>query len=163
MPGWGVGLRLGLWGRPERLVQWHVVASYWPERRVTAGGATFAFGLTAAALGACLHHRWGPMALQGCLDAELGVVHSVVYRPTPRGPGDRLWGALYPSLRLRARLAGRLWLVPYLSAAVPFQRRRYRVQGREVVFQPRAVAPLLGIDVEVTIGEAFAAVPASTR
>lgn len=150
LPGWGVGARLRTHGPLLRWMRWRVAMSYWPEQRAERDGADFGIGLTGLSVGACAGQRWGQVSLHGCMDVELGVMHSVVFSPAPSSPGDEVWGAAYADLRVALHAVGPIEVALHGGLAVPLHRLRYRVAERtEVVFEPSVVAPTVGVDIGV--------------
>lgn len=108
---------------------------YLPEQRTSDGG--FAFGLTAAWLGACARPLDVPRAsVSSCASAQVGAVHSVVLALEPLNPGDRFWIAASAEGALHLRIVGPVEAEVGIDLIVPFTRERFAVLERPgVVFQ----------------------------
>ena len=107
---------------------------YLPEQPWQNGG--FAFGMTAAWLGACAQpwesHR---VTLSLCAQAMAGGIHSVVLVPEPVHPGERAWGAASLEAVLRMRLLGPLEAEVGADVVFPFTRYPFVVEGSPQSFQ----------------------------
>jgi len=150
IPGLGAAARLSVDGPILPELRWFGAVSFWPEQVATHNTASFGIGLTAFSLGLCAGAGFDGFRFDGCATLDVGAVHVVVHSPTPLAPGQRLHVGATALLRLEARIVDPLWVGFFGGIAVPFVRYQYRVQGhREVVFEPSAVSPVLGIDLAV--------------
>jgi hypothetical protein len=100
---------------------------YFPE---VEGQPDFAFGLTAAWLGACASPRLSArVALSLCGKVFLGAIHAVVEVLEPVSPGDHFWAAGGLSVGLRARIVGLLALEFGAEIDLPVIREAFVVGG----------------------------------
>ena len=122
-----------------------------PEVRTAA--RDFAFGLSAAWLGACAQPWEGRgWAIAACGKVYLGAIHAVVYALEPTDPGDRIWSGAALNVEARARLIGPLALEAGFEFVVPLTRQTFQVEGRPAaIFQEPAVAGLAFLGLGVTI------------
>ncbi len=123
---------------------------YFPE---VQGQPDFAFGLTAAWLGACASPRLSAsVALSLCGKVFLGALHAVVEVLEPIQPGDRLWASGGLSAALRARVVGPLALEVGAELDLPVTREAFVVGGESsAVFQEGVVAGVGFLGLGVTI------------
>jgi hypothetical protein len=123
---------------------------YFPE---VEGRPDFAFGLTAAWLGACASPRLSTnVALSLCGKVVLGAIHAVVEVLEPVQPGDRFWASGGLSAGLRARIAGPLALEIGAELDLPVTREAFVVGGESSpAFQEGAVAGVGFLGLGVTI------------
>ena len=146
----GLTARLGVDGPILPELRWYGAVVWWSEQVATAADASFGVGLTSLSLGLCAGTQLDWFRVDGCASLDLGAAWAVVYSPTPRAPGQRLYLGASGLLRLEARLVAPVWLGVFGGVAVPFILYEYRVQGRpDVVFQPSPVAPVAGIELAV--------------
>jgi hypothetical protein len=86
-----------------------------------------------------------------CGELLAGVIHDDVYTLAPLPPGGRLWLAARAMGRLRAGIAGPVFLELDVGAVVPFVRYKFEVAGRPgIVLHEPAVAPTAGLAAGVT-------------
>jgi hypothetical protein len=154
----GAGLRLlpqaalaaGLAGEvtlPARLVA-RAGGIFLPEVRTSVPDPNFAFGLTAAWLGACFDVlRREVVSLGACAAAMGGLIHAVVYFPDATTPGQRSFWAASGGARLAVRLSARVEAQLVADGILPINRREFTIRGRsagmDVAFtQPPAAALL---------------------
>ena len=135
----------------ERVLVGSAGVLYFPEVRTAA--RDFAFGLTAAWLGACAQ-AWGgrPVSLAVCAKVLLGALHAVVYQLEPTEPGDRFWSGASLAGQARFRIVGPLVLEVGGELLVPITRQRFMVSGQSApVFQESAagVAGFAGLGVSI--------------
>ncbi len=100
---------------------------FYPERELRAPGAHLGFGLSAAFVSGCLWARALDPEVWSCAGARAGVLHSVVYEPTPERPGDHFWAAGSAELGVRQPLFARLFVEAGVAALFPIVRHRFRV------------------------------------
>lgn len=134
-PGFGVALS-GEW---SILPRWTLETGvlWLPEQR--AAQRTFAFGLTAGWLGACLELemvRSRSVALGLCGRAVAGAIYAVIYGgdgvlPTilPTDVGSRAWLSLGAGTRLGVRVLGPLRLETGIDLFVPVTRYDFQLEG----------------------------------
>ncbi|MDC0685070.1 hypothetical protein [Sorangium atrum] len=132
-PGFGVALS-GEW---SILPRWTLETGvlWLPEQR--AAQRTFAFGLTAGWLGACLEMvRSRSVALGLCGRAVAGAIYAVIYGddgvlPTilPTDVGSRAWLSLGAGTRLGVRVLGPLRLETGIDLFVPVTRYDFQLEG----------------------------------
>ncbi len=150
VPGIAAGVRLGVDGPLADALRWYGAVLFWPEQIATRDDASFGIGLTTFSLGLCAGAQLDWFRFDGCASVDAGAAHAVVYSPTPRAPGQRFYSGATGLARLEARLFAPVWLGVFGGVAVPFIVHAYRVQGRPgVVFQPSAVAPVVGAELAV--------------
>ncbi|HJL18642.1 MAG TPA: hypothetical protein RMH99_23475 [Sandaracinaceae bacterium LLY-WYZ-13_1] len=150
VPSWGVGPRLAVDGPVVGPLRWYGAVVHWTEQVATLDDTTFGITLTTFSLGLCAGARFDWLRFDGCASIDVGGATAVVYSPTPRAPGERVFVGATGLVRLEARLVAPLWLGLFGGVAVPFVRHEYRVQGRpEVVFSPSALAPVAGAELAV--------------
>ena len=124
-----------------------------PEERTGHDAEVFAFGLSAARLGACVAPWSGARVELGlCAAAAVGVLHAVVFSPVPTNPGERLWEAATAGPQLRVSPVGPLVFGLSTEIVVPFVRQRFEVQGQAApAFQQAPVGAILSASVGLTI------------
>jgi hypothetical protein len=160
----GAGLRLlpqagvaaGLAGEvalPARLAA-RAGFMFLPEVRTVEPDPNFAFGLTAAWLGACFDViRRDVVSLGGCAAGMGGAIHAVVYFPDATRPGQRTFWAATGGLRLALRLSARVEAQLAADGVVPLNRREFTIAGRSagmnVAFTQPAAAALLWVGLGV--------------
>jgi hypothetical protein len=145
----GVGLAADV--EPVRRIHGTVGFLLLPETKTAAGD--FAFGLTAASLGAC-GDVWtsGSWAAALCGQAYGGAIHSVVLALEPTTPGDRLWLGAGASARLSGNVFRALRAEVAAEATAPLVRHRFFVEGAPgTVFQQAPVGALVSIGVGMSI------------
>jgi hypothetical protein len=121
-----------------KLVRVELGLLYLPE--VSASDPRFAFGLTAATLGACAFPLAERLELGICAELELGAIHAVVHDLQPLDPGDQLWLAIAAGPRLRISGPAGSFVELGGSAVVPLLDRSFDVQGlEEPAFETAAV------------------------
>lgn len=144
-PGFGVALS-GEW---SILPRWTLeTGALWlPEQHATQ--RTFAFGLTAGWLGACLEMvRSRSVAFGLCGRAVAGAIYAVIYGddavpPTilPTDVGSRAWLSLGAGTRLGFRVIGPLRLETGIDLFVPVTRYDFQLEGgRPTGLEQAAVA-----------------------
>jgi len=143
-PGVGLGGEVSI----SRRVSVRAGGVILPEVRTPAPDENFAFGLSAAWLGACFDaFQRETLALGACAGGLGGVMHAVVYFPDATHPGQRALWAASGGLRLASHLAGRIELQIAADGLVPVNRRVFTVEGRppgaDVVFAQPAIAALI--------------------
>jgi hypothetical protein len=124
-----LGVAAGVDLRPRFEI--HAGTWWLPEQRTDDG--QFGFGLTGLSAGACYHalDGRGPFRVSGCADAIAGAIHAVVYELTPSHPGDRLWVALEPGVRVQIALVKPLSVELGAAMLVPLGRYTFTVGGRD--------------------------------
>jgi len=143
-PGVGLGGEVSVWRR----VSVRAGGVILPEVRTPAPDENFAFGLSAAWLGACFDGlQRETVALGACAGGLGGVMHAVVYFPDATHPGQRALWAASGGLRLASHVARRIELQIAADGLVPLNRRVFTVEGRppgaDVVFAQPAIAALI--------------------
>ncbi|MEM9195791.1 MAG: hypothetical protein AAGF12_41880, partial [Myxococcota bacterium] len=114
---------------------------YVPEQRTDGPRAEFGFGLTSARAGLCALTR-GRLSVGGCAALSLGALYAVVYQPSPTDPGARFYSALEASAMASLQLVGPLVVALEAGVTIPFDRYRFRVEGRDSIeFQQSVVIP----------------------
>ncbi|WP_129346898.1 hypothetical protein [Sorangium cellulosum] len=121
-------------------------ALWLPELR--ADDPTFAFGITAGWLGACVEAiRSRAVALGVCGRLVAGSIHAVIFedldepRVVPTTPGARPWLSAAAGPRLAVRVVGPLRIEAGVDLLVPATRYSFRVQGDlPAAFEQPAVA-----------------------
>jgi hypothetical protein len=138
IPGPAPGVALVTEGGSQTL-RAEVSLLFLPETR--ADDPRFAFGLTAAAAGACAAPQpFGRFELGLCGEIQLGAIHAVVHEAAPIDPGDQLWVAAALGPRLGLEVAPPLAFEVGVSAVAPLLDRSFDVVGIEQpVFRPAAV------------------------
>jgi hypothetical protein len=119
-----------------------------PSIRTDPNAPVFGFGLTAGWLDGCFLVRAAATSARACGGLRAGVIHAVVYSPTPTEPGDRFWWAAGASLAGEQNVTGPLFVEAGVEAMIPFVRYRFLSEnfGPAVFEQPRAVgAAFVGI------------------
>ena len=120
--------------------------------QVSTNSTTFAFGLSAVALGACVELvQSPPMDLGACGALWAGAVHAVVMKQYDfMAPGDYAWAAASAMPRLRVALGSRVYAEVGTQLVVPLVRTPFKVNGTTTpVFQQSSVAalPFVGVGV----------------
>ncbi len=139
LPGAAPGFALSTDVPLTRFVHGTAGAEYLPERRTSDGA--FAFGMTAAWLGACVRPLDSSSAsLSFCATGQAGGIHAVVFSLTPTRPGDQVWAGASVGGVLRVRLVGPLETEIGGEAVVPLTRYPFAVKGGSTVFQQDPVA-----------------------
>lgn len=113
---------------------------YLPEQRTENGG--FAFGLTAAWLGACAR-PWDSSrtSLSLCANALAGGIHSVVLALEPVPPGERVWRGASLDAVFRVRIVGPLEAEVGADLVIPFTRYQFAVEQQSgIEYQQPAAA-----------------------
>ena len=134
-----------------------VGARYFPEER-TADGA-FAFGLSAASLGACVEPPTGtrfalppPLSAAFCGSVAAGAIHSVVWKLTPLTPGDEPWVGASLAARIRVHLIAPLSLYAAGELVIPLTRDVFAIRSASGgVFQQSPLAPVASLGLSVSI------------
>jgi len=123
---------------------------YFPE---VAAGTDFAFGLTAAWLGACASPALSArVALSLCGKISLGAIHAVVEVLDPVSPGDRFWAAGALSAGLRVRVLGPLAFEAGVELDLPVTRPEFVVGGETPpAFQEQVAAGIGFLGLGATI------------
>jgi hypothetical protein len=140
LPAPSPGLALSTELTAVRFVHATAGVLYLPEQ--PAAGGDFAFGLTAAWLGACAR-PWDSLrtSLSACVSALAGGMHSVVYGLEPTHPGERAWAGGSLGAVFRVRPVGPLEVEVGADLVIPFTRYQYAVESQATnVFQQGAVA-----------------------
>jgi hypothetical protein len=137
-----------------RLYRWLRAAGgvlYLPEQPTADHG--FAFGLTAARLGACAQAmETSRVDLSVCADVLAGAIHSVVFALEPVHPGDRAWAGGALGGVLHVHLAGPVEGQIGADLVVPFTRNAFAVQGQAApVFQEAPVTAVFFAGVGLSI------------
>jgi hypothetical protein len=134
LPRASVGLAMAAEVPLYRILDGTAGVLYFPE---VESRPDFAFGLTAAWLGACASPRLSAsVALSLCGKVSLGAIHAVVEGLDPIQPGDRFWASGGVSAGLRARLVGPLALEAGAELDLPMTREAFVVGGESSpVFQ----------------------------
>jgi hypothetical protein len=124
-----------------------------PTSRVDAPASRFAFGWTAASLGACVSPTSNNiLRFDVCASARLGALHVSVDGVAAQHTGDRLWASAHLEPRLRARVVGPVVVTAEANVGVPFTRESFGVAGTSAaVFEvsPVTLAASLGAGVEL--------------
>jgi hypothetical protein len=109
-----------------------IAGAFLPERRTTSPNASFAFGLSTGELDGCVVPlAAGALGLRGelCAGVSAGLLHAVVYQPTPLAPGQRWTFAATQLVRLVIPLFRAGVLEAGAALAEPFPRRAFFVEG----------------------------------
>jgi hypothetical protein len=134
-PGAGARARLllGAWS-----VDGH--ALFLLNQRVALGNAEAVdFGLFVAGTRVCRDVLERAVHLAACATVEAGRFHaSGAHLPTSRALAD-LWLAAGGGIEAEARAGGEVWLQFRLEPVVPLDRKRYAVDGSQVVHTPAAL------------------------
>jgi hypothetical protein len=114
-----------------------------PSVRTEPDAPVFGFGLTAGWFDACFAVRGASTAARACGGLRAGVIHAVVYTPTPTEPGDRFWWAAGASVAGERIVTGPLFVEAGVEVMVPFVRYRFLSEnfGAAVFEQP----PVAGV------------------
>jgi hypothetical protein len=140
LPGLNPGVALGVELRSAYRVGAIADVYYFPEQRARLEGSSFAFGMTAFALGTCVEALRRAVGLSVCAAGQLGTVHSVVFDLPAIKPGPRLWAAASLGARLTIPL-GPLRVFAAVHGTAPITRLRFRASGVErSVFRQSAIA-----------------------
>ncbi|WP_433935514.1 hypothetical protein AB3662_12355 [Sorangium cellulosum] len=151
-PGAGVALT-GAW---SVLPRWTVeTGALWlPEQHAT--DATFAFGLSAGWLGACVEAvHSDAVALGLCGRVLAGAVYAVIdedERYVPTDPGARGWVSAGAGARLGIRLVGPLRVETGVDLFAPMTRYSFRLEGEQ---PPPFEQPAVGGAAFVGVGVTF--------
>jgi len=150
LPSMSAGLGASFSGALTGPLAWSLDLRFHPELR-SADPGDFAFGLAAIGPGACARFdalRW--LEVEGCASAWVGALHTVVFRPTPTDPGQRLWLAASGTMRARIRLLPALSLEVGGELLFPLIRHRFRVEGRtSIIFEQGPVLPGASVGLSV--------------
>jgi hypothetical protein len=143
-PGFSVAAEGG-----SRTLRGGVGLLFLPE--TVAADARFAFGLTAAAAGACaLLPALGRVELGLCGEIQLGSIHAVVREVAPIDPGDQLWLAAALGPRLAVDVLSPLAIEVGISAVAPLLDRTFDVAGIEgPIHRPATVGAVSFIGVGI--------------
>ena len=128
--------------------------TFLPERRTSAPGDGFAFGLSYAEAFGCLVAPAAGLRWELCAGLSAGLLHAVVYAPTPINPGQRWTFAATQLTRLVIPLPVlRPAVVEVgLEAAEPFARRAFFVEGRPAGMDTVFTQPVLAVTGSLGIG-----------
>lgn len=150
VPGLGVAARVTIDGPILPILRWYGAVAYWAEQVATLDDASFGVGLVTFSAGLCAGARFDFFRVDGCVSIDVGAAHAVVYSPTPRAPGERVYAGATALLRAELELFHPLWLGVHAGGVVPFVVHEYRVQGRdEIVFSQSPVGPIAGAELAV--------------
>jgi hypothetical protein len=148
IPGPAPGLAVVAEGG-SRTLRGQVGLLFLPE--TVAADARFAFGLTAAAAGACaVLPALGRVEVGLCGEIQLGAIHAVVREVAPVDPGDQLWLAAALGPRLAVNVSSPLAIEVGISAVAPLLDRTFDVAGIEgPIHRPATVGAVSFIGVGI--------------
>ena len=150
VPGLGVAARVGIDGPILPELRWYGAVAYWTEQVATLADASFGVGLITFSVGLCAGKRFDFFRFDGCVSVDVGAANAVVYSPTPRAPGERIYAGATALLRAELEIVDPLWIGVFVGGVVPFVVHEYRVQGRdEVVFRQFPFGPIAGSELAV--------------
>lgn len=110
-----------------------ITGAFLPERRTPAPNAGSAFGLSTGELDGCVVPLpGGAHGVRGelCAGLSAGLLHAVVYAPTPLAPGQRWTFAATQLMRLVIPLFRAGVLEAGAELSEPFPRRAFFVEGQ---------------------------------
>lgn len=139
------GLRSGVFPRLAPAIEFAVTAPlgrslpleyrvgmvYLPEKHAGDGSVDIAYGLTAGTLALCGTAR-GALSAFGCVGAEVGALHTVVYNPDPYEPGDRTWGGARLEVGVESAVVGPILLQFRLFGMIPVTRWVFSIRENGV-------------------------------
>ncbi len=102
---------------------------FFPENQLDAATARLGVGLSAAFAAGCLWARTADPQLWSCLGGRVGALHTAVYYPAPRDPGDYAWAAATTELGLRQHLFASAFVEAGVMAMFPLVRHRFQVDA----------------------------------